>query len=277
MSALLSIQSAVTIGAVGNTMAELVMAPSRHHLSRVDTVQLTAHPGHGFRAGGSIPDNDFADLLNGLTQLDIWGDFAAVMVGYIGTAGQIPPINAVLARYRQDGQGPVLLDPAIGDHGRIYVDRAIAQGVREDLLPEASILTPNAFELGFLTSSLITDPDSARSAASKMLATYPNLEGIAVTGISVPDGVADAWIDRAGMTLFEKPALARNSGGFSGAGDLFAALLMVHWLNGRNWIDAAAAASRLSGDVLQRSDEKNLSNISLDAVREISRRIKDHV
>ena len=68
MKSVLSIQSAVTIGAVGNTMASLVMA-ARHHLCRVDTVQL-AHPGHGFRAGGSIDDQAFADILAGIERLN---------------------------------------------------------------------------------------------------------------------------------------------------------------------------------------------------------------
>ncbi|XDZ65696.1 PfkB family carbohydrate kinase [Alphaproteobacteria bacterium LSUCC0684] len=276
MSALLSIQSAVTYGAVGNTMAELVMAGSRHHLCRIDTVQLTAHPGHGFRAGGSLPDTEFADLLGGLSKLGIWADFAAIMIGYIGRAGQVTPIKDALARYRQESNGPVLLDPAIGDHGRIYVDKAVADGVLECLLPEASILTPNAFELGYLTSSSITGPEAAEKAAFGIIATHPNIEGVAVTGIALPSGIADAWIDRSGMTVFEKPALVRNRGGYSGAGDLFAALLMVHWLNGASWKDAATSASQLADDVLRHSDNENLNNISLDAVRQTASRIRDH-
>jgi len=276
MSALLSIQSAVTYGAVGNTMAELVMAGSRHHFCRIDTVQLTAHPGHGFRAGGSLADTDFADLLEGLSKLGVWADFAAVMIGYIGRAGQITPLKDALARFRQEGKGPTLLDPAIGDHGRIYVEKAVADGVLEYLLPEASILTPNAFELGYLTASTITGPEAAEKAALGIIAKYPNIEGIAVTGIALPSGIADAWIDRSGMTLFEKPALVRNRGGYSGAGDLFAAMLMVHWLNGTSWKDATASASLLAGDVLKRSDDKNLSNISLDAVRQVAGGIRDH-
>ena len=66
MKSVLSIQSAVTIGAVGNTMASLVMAAAGQHLCRVDTVQLAAHPGYGFRAGGSIDDQAFADILAGI-------------------------------------------------------------------------------------------------------------------------------------------------------------------------------------------------------------------
>ena len=66
MKSILSIQSSVTLGAVGNTMAAAVMAASAHLLCRVDTIQLTAHPGHGFRAGGSI-SNDDLDLNEGTT------------------------------------------------------------------------------------------------------------------------------------------------------------------------------------------------------------------
>jgi len=276
MSTLLSIQSAVTWGAVGNTMAEKVMAGSEHHFCRVDTVQLTAHPGHGFRAGGSVSDTDFADLLDGISRLGLWPGFSAVMIGYIGRAGQISPIKSALAGYRLNGNGPVMLDPAIGDHGRIYVDKETASGVATQLLPEANILTPNAFELGYLTSTLISTPDDAEKAAFSLFQDHVNIEGIAVTGLPLDHDVGDAWIDRKGMTLFRKPALIRNSGGYSGAGDLFAALMMLHWLNGACWLDAAASASQLSGQVLKLSEDKNMANISLDAVHQIVRGIRDH-
>jgi len=276
MSTLLSIQSAVTWGAVGNTMAEKVMAGSEHHFCRVDTVQLTAHPGHGFRAGGSVSDTDFADLLDGISRLGLWPGFSAVMIGYIGRAGQIGQIKSALAGYRLNGNGPVMLDPAIGDHGRIYVDKETASGVATQLLPEANILTPNAFELGYLTSTLISTPDDAEKAAFSLFQDHVNIEGIAVTGLPLDHDVGDAWIDRKGMTLFRKPALIRNSGGYSGAGDLFAALMMLHWLNGACWLDAAASASQLSGQVLKLSEDKNMANISLDAVHQIVRGIRDH-
>jgi pyridoxine kinase len=275
MSTLLSIQSAVTWGAVGNTMAEMVMAGSGHHFCRIDTIQLTAHPGHGFRAGGSVADGDFADLLDGLERLGIWPEFSAVMIGYIGQAGQIGPIKSALARYRQNGSGPVMLDPAIGDHGRVYVDKDIADGVATKLLPEATILTPNAFELGYLTSSSISTPDDVEKAALTIMGKHANIEGLAVTGLPLDQGVADAWIDQTGMIFFKKPALLQNKGGYSGAGDLFAALMMLHWLGGACWRDAAASASQLSGDVLQMSERENMSNISLDALGQITRRIRD--
>jgi len=275
MSSLLSIQSAVTHGAVGNTMAELVIGRSGHHLCRVDTVQLAAHPGHGFRAGGSLADADFHALLDGITRLGIWPDFAAVMIGYIGRPGQIAPLVAAIADLRrQNSTAPLLLDPAIGDHGRIYVDKAIADGIIAELLPEASILTPNAFELGYLTSSSISDPAAAEAAARHIILAGPRIEGLAVTGIPVAHGIADAWIDRERMVLHQKPALIRHHAGYSGAGDLFAALLVVHWLNGADWAAATAAASALAGDILQMSEQAGFGEISPDAVAATAARIR---
>lgn len=266
MQQILSIQSAVTLGAVGNTMASLVFASSRLQFCRVDTIQLTAHPGHGLRAGGSLEDHDFADLLSGLNHLGAWPDLAAIMTGYVGRAGQIVAIRSALEQYRRARpDGMVLVDPAMGDHGRLYVDPAIANGIATSLLPLASLTTPNAFELGWLTGRNIDHAEDAAAAAAALADTYPNLQAIAATGIAMGSGIADMLFVREQAPIWVyKPSLGR---GFPGGGDLFTALLTRFIMDGRGIEDAFRRASENCGDIFAQTASFGENEIDLETVR----------
>ena len=151
MKTILSIQSAVSIGAVGNTMANMVLAAMGHHIARVDTIQLAAHPGYGFVAGGSLQHQDFADLIAGLDGF-IGQTIEGVMTGYMAHADQTKAMGGLLAKIKASHPDlPVLIDPAIGDHGRLYVDETIAKGMEIHLSCHADIITPNRFELEYFS------------------------------------------------------------------------------------------------------------------------------
>lgn len=268
MKRVLSIQSAVTLGAVGNTLAQAVMATAGHQLCRVDTVQLTAHPGHGFRAGGSIDDTAFADLLDGLDRLE--ARFDGMMTGYIGTGGQIAPIAAALDRFRAAQEGQlVLVDPAFGDHGRLYVDAVIAEGIRDTLIARAGLITPNAFELGWLTGTNVTSPDDAKTAAALLFDQHPQLMTVAATGIPTDGGIADGIYQRDAAMVHEKPALADGRRGFAGGGDLFTAVTMAGVLGGLDLDQACARASRISALVFAETLRLGGDDIALAAIASV--------
>ena len=268
MKTVLSIQSSVTMGAVGNTMAAAVFAASPHHLCRVDTVQLAAHPGHGFRAGGSIVDADFAALLGGLDRLGdggAWRGIDAMMTGYIAGAGQIPHVAGALDKFAGSGGGkPVLVDPVLGDHGRLYVGEDVAAGIRDRLVPRAGIVTPNTFELGWLTGVDIAGPGDAETAAAGMLERHSGLEAVVVTGIVDGGAVSDILYDRSGAAVLG--SAQPRPGALPGAGDLFAALLMRGVMDGMAASDAAAEASIRTAVILDRTGVLGQSEISLEAV-----------
>ena len=266
MKSVLSIQSAVTIGAVGNTMASLVMAAAGQHLCRVDTVQLAAHPGYGFRAGGSIDDQAFADILAGIERLN--PDFAALMTGYIGSPGQIDPLAAFITRFRTARQAntPVIIDPAIGDNGRLYIDPAIAAGIRTYLLPLADIITPNQFELGWLTGIEITRRDDAVDAARQVLSMHGEMQAVVLTGLADQQQVCDAVITRDEKTFFEKPGMSR---GFSGGGDLFTAILVTGLVDGIPRDAAVKRASQTCHAILNESHLAGSAEIHIEAVANV--------
>ena len=267
MKSVLSIQSAVTIGAVGNTMASLVMAAAGHHLCRVDTIQLAAHPGYGFRAGGSIDDQAFADMLDGIERLN--PDFAALMTGYIGSPGQIDPLAALISRFRT-ARGeitatppPVIIDPAIGDNGRLYIDPAIANGISTHLLPLADIITPNQFELGWLSGSEISNRDDAVDAARKVLSLHHGMQAVVLTGLVDQQQVCDAVITRGEKEFFENPGMSR---GFPGGGDLFTAILVAGLVDGMPRDAAVKRASQTCNAILNESHLAGSAEIQIAAV-----------
>jgi pyridoxine kinase len=274
MSLILSIQSAVTLGAVGNTMAAAVMAACGHHLCRVDTVQLAMHPGHGLRAGGSITDEDFSSLLDGISRLDRWSSFAGIMTGYMGSQGQVDSATRAIADFRRNHpDAPVLVDPVAGDHGRLYVDEDLAAAMADMLIDQAEIITPNAFELSYFSGLPVNNLGQATAAATVMLDQYANLSSLAVTGIADTErGVVDGFFSRDDMKVFPCRRLEHypkkdSCWGMPGGGDLFAAIMMAKKVHGLNWIESTAKANQISQLILQDTDHASNKDINLDDVK----------
>ena len=271
---ILSIQSSVTLGGVGNTMAAAVMAASRHQLCRLDTIQLTAHPGHGIRAGGSISDEDFAAVLDGITSLNRWPTISGMMTGYMGSIGQVRTTASAFAHFRAScPNGAILVDPAVGDHGRLYVDADMANAIASSMISAADIITPNRFELSYFSGMDCDDLDGVLKAAHHLLNLYPNLTGIAVTGIAVTGissvgQIADCWITSDSHIVHQGAEIVQNEGGMPGGGDLFAAILMMEKMDGLNWQDSTAIASKLSQEILASMDKAKQHDISLRQVTE---------
>ena len=270
MKSILSIQSAVTVGAVGNTMANMVLTTMGHHIARVDTIQLAAHPGYGFVAGGRLDHQDFTDLINGLDRLNIGDNMDAVMTGYMAHADQTKAIGGLLASIKpQRRDWPVLIDPAIGDHGRLYVDESVAMGMASHLFPHADAITPNQFELEYFSQHSIASPDDAIEASRKILSQFQGMKGIAATGISDDDGgIVDGWITRDQAVFHSGKTLQHQPHGLSGGGDLFAAILIGDYLENRDWNKAVAKASPKAQAILYQSDAPGQGQVLPQAIND---------
>lgn len=276
MTSVLSIQSAVTLGAVGNTMASAVMDAFGHELCRIDTVQLTAHPGHGFWAGGSIDDGAFQNLINGISSLNRWGDFDAVMTGYMGSTHQINAIAQALTNFHESRSGhPILVDTAVGDHGKLYVAEELAMAMASDLMPLADIITPNAFELSYFSGQNITSVDDAYNAAQMLMTRYSNLSVVVATGIADKNQVFDAVLTKTDQHIFggndgeAKEGMPKK--GMPGGGDLFASLMMAAKLKGADWVKAGEQASRICRQILADAGHTNAKDIDISIVKQILR------
>jgi pyridoxine kinase len=141
-------------------------------------------------------------------------------------------------------------DPVIGDAGRgVYVEADVAAFFRKRALPAATVATPNAFELSFVTGLAVDDVAGARRAIAALQTTGPRV--VLATSLTLADTPADAldMIAAEGGDAW-RVRTPRLPIAVNGAGDLIAALFFFHWLERRSAADAlAAAASSVYGVV----------------------------
>jgi len=228
----LSIQSAVAYGHVGNAAAVFPLNCLGHEVWPIDTVRFSNHPGHGGFRGAVTPPAEIAALVDGLRALDALGRADALLSGYLGDPDTASVVAAAADDIKRANPAACYLcDPVMGDAGRLFVKPEVPARLRAELVPRADIVTPNLFELGLLTDSAPTDLASAGAAARGLLRRGPRL--VVVTGLTGADTPAAA-IDTLVVTVerswrVRAPRLARR---FDGAGDCFAALLLGRLLNG---------------------------------------------
>ena len=230
----LSIQSSVVHGHVGNSAAAFALERLGIEVWPIDTVTLAHHPGHGGWRGHVSRSDEVAALIAGLDAIGVLKSCDAVLSGYLGDANLGAPLLDAVARVkRANAEALYLCDPVMGETARgFYVRAGIPEFFRDTALPLADILTPNAFELGWLADCAIGDLDAAHAAAETLIARGPRL--IVVTGLERARQ-GRRWIGALAVTaqgawLAECPFVAAPA---HGAGDLFAALFLGRYLKSR--------------------------------------------
>lgn len=142
------------------------------------TVLLGRHPGHGAPGGGAVPAEQFGSMLEGVAAHGLFGLFDAVLTGYFASVEQVEIAAAAIQEIRNaprtrgetraySDRVLVVVDPIIGDEGALYVEEEVAAAIRDLLLPLADIITPNVFELSWLTGGDVTSPAGFIAAAGQ--------------------------------------------------------------------------------------------------------------
>lgn len=264
---ILSLQSSVAYGHVGNGAARAVLTLLGHEVWAIDTVSFSNHPGYGRFRGRVTPPGEIAELLAGLEELGLFDRVDAVLTGYLGDAANGPLISGVIDRVRTARPDvTVLVDPVMGDVtdagvGRLFVRPAVPATIKADLVPRADLVTPNAFELAELAGRPVADAAALAAAAAEVIAVGP--ARVVVTGWIGPEVPADR-IDTVGFASGEAwrvrvPRLDRR---FDGAGDSFAALLLAQLLGGRGFKAALeGAVSALQPVLAATTDPRHLALI----------------
>src|SRR5215470_14028650 len=192
----LSIQSSVVYGRVGNRAAVPVLERLGHDVWPVDTVAFSNHPAHGGFRGRVVPAAEVAELLDGLAERGVLARCDAVLSGYLGDAGTAAVVEASVARVcAANPDALYCCDPVIGEVGRgVYVRAGIPEAFRDRLVPLADIVTPNPFELELLTGRPPTTMESARAAARALLGPAGHAGGggraprvVVATGLRLAD------------------------------------------------------------------------------------------
>ena len=266
---ILSIQSWVSYGHVGNASAMFPLQRLGAEVWAVNTVQFSNHTGYGAWRGQVFGSELIQELVEGIAERGVLPQCDAVLSGYMGTAEIGAAIVSAVQRVKAaNGAALYCCDPVIGDVGRgVFVRPGIPEFLRDQALPAADILTPNQFELEWLTGAPVTTLAEAQAAVASLQARGPRC--VLVTSLRVEDTPADAMDLLAGEAgeffRIRTPLLPVS---VNGAGDAIAALFLFHRLrSGEARMALSAAASSIYG-LLRRTAEMGGREIQSVAAQE---------
>lgn len=262
----ISIQSQVVFGHVGNSAAVFPMQAVGLEVAAIPTVLFSNTPRYPTRRGRALPDDFFADLLLGVRERGLLERADFILTGYVGSV----EVAELMAEFVAEAKAvnpaiTYLCDPVIGDSGPgLYVPNAIAEVMRDQLLPLADIATPNQFELAWLTQHpnlSISDLSSARDQLS--LAADARLIVTGCTLDDTPDGYIESVI--VGAAGVSRHATPRLPIALSGTGDLFAGLVIAGLGQGLALALAVERAQQLTAVAMRRASEFGALEVVLSA------------
>ena len=228
MVRVLAISSHVGRGTVGLAATVPALQWLGHEVWALPTVLLASRPGLGRFVRHELPAADLGAMLEALEADGCWTSLDAVFAGYFPSPESVRVAAEAIRRIsRVNPNVVVLVDPVLGDAGRLYVAEDTAAAIRDDLLPLASIATPNRFELEWLTRSAPTSGEGVARAARQLgpatvvvtsaWDTQQSVGTLLVTG--------GRHIERSAPKRPDIP---------NGAGDLFAGLLLGRLLQNQS-------------------------------------------
>ena len=266
---ILSIQSWVAYGHVGNASAVFPLQRLGAEVWAVNTVQFSNHTGYGGWTGDVFTGAQVGRLIDGIEARGALGRCDAVLSGYMGDQGIGHAILDAVGRAKRASPGCVYCcDPVIGDDDTdVYVRAGIPEMIRARALPAADIATPNAFELRLLTGLPTGTLDEVKRAVAALHALGPRI--VLVTSVETaetPAGSMDMVCSEAGaMHLLRTPRLDLR---INGAGDAIAALFLFHRLARGSAAAAMAEAGSSIHGVLRRTHDEGSREILIVAAQE---------
>lgn len=266
---ILSIQSHVAYGHVGNASAVFPMQRLGVEVWPIHTVQFSNHTGYGAWKGRVFDGGMIDEVMEGIAERGVLANCDGVISGYMGSADIGHAILSAVAGVRTaNPRALYCCDPVIGDVGRgIFVRPGIPEFMREQAVPAADIVTPNQFELELLTDIRITAIADAHRAVEALRDAGPKV--VLVTSLvteETPEDAIDLMAsDESGSWRVRTPKLDVS---VNGAGDAIAALFFTHYLRERS---AAAALSKAASSIyglLKRTKEAGSREILTVAAQE---------
>jgi len=244
---ILSIQSAVAFGHVGNSAAVFPLQRIGVEVLPVYTVNFSNHTGYGAWRGPLISPEDVHDVILGIEERGAFAGVDVVLSGYQGGVGIGDVIIDAVERVKKANPSAVYAcDPVMGNaKSGCFVAPEIPLLLRDRVVPVADIITPNQFELGYLTD---TDPASLESTlASVDLARAMGPSTVLVTSVEradrEPGTIEMLAVDASGAWIVQTPYMPYKA---NGSGDVTAALFTAHY---RETGSASVALERTASSV----------------------------
>lgn len=262
----ISIQSQVVHGHVGNSAAVFPMQAAGLEVAAIPTVLFSNTPDYETLRGAPLPPDLFADLLRGAEERGLPDRAAWLVTGYIGSVDVALMTAEFVARCKTRNPAlRYLCDPVMGDHAPgLYVPQAIAEVLRKRLLPLADLATPNSFELGYLTDQPIDTVDDLHAAARSL--SLAEGARLVATGCELRDTAAGQLESVIlGPEGFSRHPTAMLPVSLPGTGDLFAGLIVAALGRGYPLMQAVDQAQELTGMAMSHAARIGAREVVLSA------------
>jgi pyridoxine kinase len=269
MRNVLSIQSWVAYGHVGNASAVFPMQRLGVEVWAINTVMFSNHTGYGKWRGPVFPADQVREVFEGIADRGVLGQCDGVVSGYMGDAAIGEAILDAAARVKAANPAALYCcDPVIGDVGRgVFVRPGIPEFMRDRAVPAADIVTPNQFELEYLagmTVKTLADACKAADAVHRLgpktiLLTSLHHDGLAADKIAM-------MISHQGKRFAVETPMLKVS--VNGAGDAIAALFFVHFGRTRDPKLALENATASIYGLLKRTEEAGTREIQTVAAQQ---------
>jgi pyridoxine kinase len=264
MVAVLSIQSHVAYGHVGNSSAVFPLQRLGIEVWPVHTVQFSNHTGYGAWTGRVFDGQAIDEVVQGISDREVLGRCDAVLSGYLGSADIGHAVVQSVAKVRAANPDAVYCcDPVIGDVGRgVFVRPGIEEFMRDVAVPAADLVTPNHFELDLLSGSATRTLAEVKDAVAAVQALGPTV--VLTTSLvaeDTPDDAVDLIASEGGR--HHRVRTPRLDVSVNGAGDAIAALFLAHWLETRSAPDALGRAAASVFGLLARTEAARSREILL--------------
>lgn len=254
---ILSISSHVVHGHVGNDAIQFPLNLRNWNVDCIYTTNLSAHPGHGALTSVKINPDSIDEVFQGLKKLSLDNEYDVVLVGYIGTNQIFHTVwNDILLSFKNHKDLIIVMDPVMGDNGKVYVDQKIV-GSYLDLLGKNEIfidlLTPNHFEMEILSGIKINSWDTLLNALDVFCKKYYKIRNIVITSVLIDNEMFCVGAS-VGRIFYYK--VRQVDAIFSGSGDLFLGLLTDEFVeNGRDLMKSLGITIQIVEKVLKLSYE----------------------
>ncbi|WGL53113.1 pyridoxal kinase PdxY [Nocardioides sp. BP30] len=260
---ILSIQSQVAFGYVGNSAAVFPLQRLGHEVWPVLTVNFSNHTGYGEWRGPVQDPTDVAAVIEGISDRGALPGISAVLSGYQGDPAVGGVVLDAVARVKAaNPQAIYCCDPVMGDVGRgMFVRPGIPEFMRDRVVPAADVITPNHFELDFLAGvEPTTSVDAVLAAVERVRATGPR--NVLVTSVvtAEPDTLSLVAVDDSGAWRVTTPRLPITP---NGGGDVTAAVYLAHLLGSGSTATALERTANTMFAILERTLESGRRELEL--------------
>ncbi|XP_012519586.1 PREDICTED: pyridoxal kinase [Propithecus coquereli] len=236
----LSIQSHVVRGYVGNRAATFPLQVLGFEIDAVNSVQFSNHTGYAHWKGQVLNSDELHELYEGL-KLNSVNKYDYVLTGYTRDKSFLGMVVDIVQELKQQNSSLVYVcDPVMGDkrngEGSMYVPDDLLPVYREKVVPVADIITPNQFEAELLSGRKIHSQEEALAVMDMLHAMGPDT--VVITSSDLPSPRGSDYLIVLGSQRTRRPDgstgterirmdIQKVDAVFVGTGDLFAAMLLA--------------------------------------------------